>query len=900
MWNDLLLRLRSLFRRKNVEAELDDELRFHFENQVSKLVQSGLTPAEAQRRAQLNFGGMEQLKEEHRDARGVTFIETLLQDIRYGLRILGRTPVITCVAILSLALGIGANTAIFTMMDAVMLRLLPVRNPQELVQVRIRAPKSGTEMNGYFTNPLWEQLRDRQDVFSNAFAWSETRFDLAQGGAVQYANGLWASGGTFETLGLRPLAGRLLSAADDRRGCPGAAVISYAFWQDRYGGAEGAIGSNLSLDGHLFPIIGVAPRGFYGLTAGTKFDVAIPICAVAIFGRGSRLDGRSTWWLEIMGRLKPETVPQQVKARLEVLSQQVLAAAVPLDWEKTEQQEFLQRVLVGVLTPTGPSYLRQHMERPLYVLMAVVGLVLLIACANIATLMLARGMVREKEMATRRALGATRTRLIRQLLTECILLSSAGALLGMLFARWGNDVLLRYISTGRQTVFFDLSLNLRVLTFTAAIAVLTGILFGVLPAFRSTRVSLTSAMKGSRAVKSDRRMRFRPGKCMVASQIALSLVLLVSAGLFLRSMVKLATLDVGFDRNDVLLVNTNLKAAKVAPERRLEIYDEIEALLQKLPGAFSVGRSWRTPVTGYEWNEYVSVDSPSAPKGDDSLVYFNYVSPGYFVTLHTPLLAGRDFQASDSKTAPGVAVVNEVVARKFFPDANPVGKTFRVGSGNKEPGRTFQVVGLVKDSKYESLREATFPQAFFPISQMPGNDDSEYFEIRTATRPESLSAAVQNSVAQVSKGISLEFGTLAKQIDDSLVQDRLLATLSTFFGGLALLLAMIGLFGSLSYLVTQRQPEFGIRMALGAMPVSILRLVLREVATVLLIGMAAGLCLALATVRVLESLLFGMSTRDSLTLIAATLLLAVAALAAGYLPARRAMRIDPMDALRYE
>jgi putative ABC transport system permease protein len=894
------LRLRSLFQRPAVEQELDDELRDHLDQQIRQNIARGMTPQDARYAAQRAMGGIELQKEKCRDVRRMNFLEDLWQDLRYGLRILGRTPMITAVAILSLALGIGANTAIFSMMDAVLLRLLPVQNPQELVQLRIAAQKSGREANPYFTNPLWEHIRDHQDIFSRAFAWSEARFDLAQGGAVHYANGVWVSGGFFDGLGLHPAVGRLLSPADDERGCPGAAVLGYTFWRDQYGAQENAVGSTLSLNGHSFQVIGVAPRGFFGLEAGTKFDVAIPICAATIFNGKDYLDRRSTWWIRLMGRLKPGIEPEQLKARLRAFSPQVFAAALPLDWPKDEQQDFLRRMLVGQATPNGPSYLRRQMEKPLYVVTAVVALVLLIACANIAALMLARAAVREKEIAMRRALGASPMRLIRQLLTECILLSSAGALLGMLFARWGNAVLLRYMSTGGNEVFFDLSLNARVLAFTATVAVLTGVLFGVFPAFRSTRISLTSAMKGIRAAEGETQVRFRAGKWMVASQMALSLVVLVAAGLFLRSLVKLTTLDLGFDRQDVLVVNANLKTAKVAPERRLETYDQIEAALRAVPGTVSVGRSWRIPVTGYEWNQYVLLDRPGAPKGDDSLVYFNHISPGYFATLRTPLLAGRDFQPTDTKTSPPVTVVNETMARKFFPAANPVGKTFRIDNGERKGSTTFRIVGLVKDSKYESLREDTFPQAFFPISQIPGDDDTEYYEIRSAVRPQTQVSAVQQAVAHVNKGISLEFQTLAQRVDDSIVQDRLLAMLSGFFGALALLLAMVGLFGSLSYAVTQRNTEFGVRMALGAEPASILRLVLRDVALVLAAGVTVGVAVSLAGARLLQSLLFGLPARDTFTLLAAVGVLSAVALVAGYLPARRAMRVDPMVALRYE
>ena len=901
MFSDLLYRLRALFRRDSLEAEMNEELREHFARQVEKNLKAGMTREEAARRARMEFGGQEQLKEECRDARGVNLIETFGQDVRYGLRVLARTPVITSVAILSLALGIGANTAIFSLIDGLMLRMLPVERPQELVQLQIDSHRGGEPLNS-FTNPLWETLRDHQDVFSGAFAWGSTLFDLARGGAVHSARGMFVSGDYFRTLGVRPAAGRMLSVADDQRGCAGAAVISYGFWQEHFGGASDAIGREISLDDHSYQIIGVSQPGFYGTLVGVNYDVAIPICAAAQFdGARSRLDQRSWWWLRVMGRVKQETSPAQVKAKLEVLSPQVFSAVVPTNWDAQGQENFRKRTLTAEPAATGATYLRRQFGHPLNILMGVVGLVLLIACANIASLMLARAAARHKEIALRKALGASRPRLIRQLLTECVLLSVAGALLGVFFARWGETLLVRFISTGNDpVVFLDLSLDWRILGFTGVVTVGTGLLFGLLPAFRSTRVSLTSAMKGSQASEAEARIKFRAGKWVVASQVALSLVLLVASGLFVRSLVKLVTMDIGFDRNNVVLVTANLHTAKIAVEQQPAVFDDLERRLRALPGVTSASRSVLTPVSNRMWNNEIEVDTPNPPKGDDALVNFNYISPAYLETMRTALLAGRYFNDEDTKTAAPVAIINESVAKRFFPGANPMGKFFRV---HADPGQTavpIQVVGLVKDAKYDSLREDSSVTAYFPVSQVPDHAEGQTFELRTAIPASALMAPVQDAVAAVNKMIPLEFATLAKQVDDSLVQERLLATLSTFFGALALLLAMIGLYGALGYLVTQRQVEFGIRLALGAPPSSILRLVMRDVFFVLAGGVLGGVLLSLATVGVLQKMLFGLAARDTVTLVGSVAVLAGVALVAAYLPARRAMRVDPMVALRYE
>jgi putative ABC transport system permease protein len=896
----LINRLLALLKRDELENNLDDELKFHVEMKTREYVAEGMSPQDARAAALRQFGNVMRTKETARSAWSFPALESILQDIRYGLRQLRRNPGFTAVAVLTLGLGIGANTAIFSLIDAVMLRMLPVERSEELMQVQYGDPSWSGEGVG-FTNPLWEQVRDRQDVFSGVFAWGTEKFDLARGGAAHFADGIWVSGDFFNTLRLRPAAGRLISNADDQRDCRSVTVLSYGFWQDRYGMAHEAIGSTLSLNNHPFEVIGVAPPGFFGMNVGEKFDVAVPICSAAILdGKEGRLDSRSWWWLNLAGRLSPGTSRRQATARLKVLSPSIFAAAMPQDWSADMQRDFEKHTLAAAPGSTGLSGLRRQFKEPMLVLMAVVGLVLLIACANIAGLILTRAAARTREIAVRQALGAGRLRLIRQLLTECVLLSAAGAILGVLFANWGAAVLVHYISTWRNAVYLDLSLDGRVLGFTAAVAALSCILFGLSPALRSSKVSLVSAMQGNRAREGERPGRLRAHKWIVSSQLALSLVLLVGAGLLLRSFAKLATLDVGFDRNNVVLVRADLKTAKVPPERQLATFEQIEARLGALPGVGSVGRSVITPISGAGWNEAIRTDWSKALKGDDVLSWFNCVSPGYFQTLRIPLLAGRNFGSGDTKTSPPVAIINQTLARRFFPNLNPLGKTFRRDDAAGKPGPPIEVVGLVEDAQYTEVRAGREPTAFLPATQLPEMFQTETFELRTTIPPSALVRPVQAAVADVNKEVPLEFHTLAEQVSDSLVQERLLAVLSAFFGFLALVLAMVGLYGAISYMVTQRQAEFGIRMALGAPSRQIFRLVMVEVAAILATGILTGALIAFATTRVLQKLLFGLDARDPVTLAGAAVLLSAVAVIAGYFPARRATKVDPMVALRYE
>jgi putative ABC transport system permease protein len=846
-------------------------------------------------------------------------VQTLWQDLRFGLRILRNSPGFTAVAVLTLALGIGANTAIFSLIDAVMLRMLLVERPDELLQLKRQDPRyvgsasanplsflwSGGASPA-FSNPLWEQVRDQQDVFSGVFAWSNAQFDLARGGTIEPADGSFVSGDFFTTLGLRPAAGRLIAGSDDYRGCPPVALLSYGFWQGHYGGASSAVGKTLSLDDHPFEIVGVAPPGFYGMDVGRESEVFVPICTGEIL-RVVSLEARSLWWLNVAGRIKPGISRAQMSARLEVLSPRIFTAALPQYWPADQQRSFVEEKLVATSAATGTSVaLRQQFNQPLQVLMAIVGLVLLIACANVASLMLTRGVAREKEIAVRRALGASRWRLIKQLLTECMLISLMGAIVGFLFARWGTVLLIRSISIhnfyalGNVPVLLDLSLDGRVLGFTAAVAILTAALFGILPALRSTGVSLTSAMTGSRTVEFDRPARFRSRKLIVASQVAFSLALLVAAGLLLRSFAKLATLDPGFDPKNVLIVYPNLWQAKIPRDRRPTTLDQIQNRLRALPGVLSASRSSVTPAEVSYGAHNVHTEWSKGFTDVESLSMSVNVSPEYFRTLRMQFVAGRDFNGGDTATSPMVAIIDQTAARRFFPDLDPVGRTFWIDGVAEQPGPPIEVVGIVRDAKYQSLREQIHPTVFFPATQAPDLILADAFELRTAVRPTALISSVQAAVASVNSAIPLEFHTLAQQVSDSMVQERLLAQLSGFFGSLALMLALIGLYGTVSYLVAQRQREFGIRMALGAEPGSILQLIMRDVFSVVAVGLLAGIAISLAATRLLQQLLFRIGPRDTVTLVVAVAALSIVALVAGYLPGRRATKIEPMEALRYE
>jgi len=903
MWRNLKSGLEGLLRKEQVEREMHEELGEFLEAAARAKMRGGMSRAEAARAARLEMGGVEAVKENVRAASWESRIETVWSDLRFGARLLRFNPMFAGAAILSLALGIGANTAIFQLIDAVRLRTLPVKNAQEIARVAIdhRNGASGNFSTRYpdLTYAMWEQIRGQQQGFSDVFAWGPSLFNIAPGGEVHNVQGLWVSGDFFQTLGVQPALGRLFTAEDDQPGCgsPGAA-ISYSLWQREYGGERAVLGRTITVNRHPFLIIGVAPADFYGVEVGRYFDVAVPLCAEPIInGEDSQLKSRSGWWLSVMGRLKPGWSAERAAAQLRAISPGVFEATLPPDFNPSLAKHFLQYRLGVFPADSGLSDLRKDYEKPLWLLLALAGLVLLIASANLANLMLARASAREKEMAMRMAVGAGRGRLIRQLLAESLLLAGIGAGLGALLAPNLSRALVASLSTQHDPLFVELRTDWRVLGFTTALAGLTCLLFGLAPALRATRVAPGLALKDGGRGSTQGRSRFALRRILVVSQIALSLLLLVGALLFARSLNNLAGLDAGFRQSGILVTDIDFTPLNLAKQARLAFSNNLLKRVRAIPGVDVAAIAAVVPLSGNGINQDIFWGDAGEPEGEAPVATINRVSPGFFETLQTRMLNGRDFDEHDAANSPKVAVVNETFAKKFANGANPVGMKFRIRS-LETVSTPYEVIALVKDTKYGELRENFRPIAYLAIAQFDHPDTDAQILMRSNAPLTKLMSAVKSAANEVNPNMDISFVTFHKMIEDGLLRDRLMARLSGFFGLLAVVLAVIGLYGVISYMVARRRSEIAIRVALGARRESIVKLVMGEAGVLLGVGLVIGTVLALAGGKAAASLLFGLKPWDVATFVLALGLLALVATAASLLPAARAARSDPMVALR--
>jgi predicted permease len=898
------------------EAEIVEELTQHLDDAYEDELANGLSPQEAERvaLASLRDGALTaNLRPIMTSARPAftpgragsgPFLASIWQDLRFSGRLLRLSPMFAVIAILSLALGIGANTAIFQLLDAVRLRSLPVQDPQELVDIRIVDNPYGRTGNfvsdsPQLTNAIWEQLRDKQQAFSAVAAWGLDRLNLRKGGEAQYADVLWVSGGFFDTLGVRPMLGRLISGIDDVRGCasPGA-VISYSFWQAQFGGDASVLGRKVTLEGHPFEIIGVTPASFFGVEVGRKFDVALPVCVDPIIsGDTPRLNNPATWWLASIGRLKPGWTAERASVQLAAISPGIFDATLPPDYDPIDRQHYLGFKLGTISAAAGVSALRKGYETPLWLLMGISALVLLIACANLANLMMARASTRQREMAVRVALGASRSRLIRQVLAESLLLAILGSVCGAILAQGLSRFLVAFLSTQSITLFLNLRTDWRVLAFTGGLAILTCLLFGLAPAIQASHTAPGEAMKANGRGLTAARQRFGLRRALVVAQVALSLVLLVGALLFVQTLQNLSTLDAGFQQNHLLISDVDLSHLQIPMAQRLAFKQELLTRLRTIPGITSVAHVAIVPVSGGGWNDNVNVKGSDAQR---RISNFNRISPQYFQTMGTSLIAGRDFLETDTASSPRVAIVNQKFARSFFGGANPIGRTFGVIQGGGKPDELYEVVGLVKNTKYSSLREEFTPIAFLSAEQDEHPDLEAQFVIRSDEPPLEIVSSVKTILAEINPAMVVKFRVFKTTVREGLLRERLMATLSGFFGALAAVLAMIGLYGVISYMVIRRTNEIGVRMALGARPRGILTMVLREAASLLGIGLAIGTVLAVLGAMVARGLLFGLRPSDPKTVLMAITMLAVVAMAASYFPARWAASVNPIAALRDE
>jgi putative ABC transport system permease protein len=889
-----LVRARADREWRELSTEVVDELACHLADLHAAAIDRGAADDEAHRIAldTLNSASFLELSKRPRARRGVGYGH----DVRIALRQLIATPVVTTIAVLSLALGIGANTAIFSLINSLSLRALPVKDPHQLAILTDDAPNATDS----WTYPIWRHVHQRVDLFESAFAWDAQRINLADGGVAEFADGIWTTAGMFDTLGVAPLAGRTFTEDDDRSG-GGAdgpvAVISYAFWQRRFGGAADAIGRRLTLERIPFTIVGVMPPDFFGPDVGRRFDVVLPIGMVTTVRPERSLDHSDWWWLSIMVRLKDGVSVRQATDALRAVQPQIRQATLP-NWAAADLAQYLSDRFTFVAAATGNSPLRARYERPLVTIMVVVVLVLLIACANIANLLLARATARRHEWSIRLALGASRWRLVRLLLTESLLLSALGAGVGFLVARWGSQLLVAQLSTQTNTVFLDLSVDWRVLAFTTGSTVITALLFGVAPAFRAAGIAPMEAIKehGRGAWGETGRVSF--ANALVVGQIALSVILVVAAALFLRTFTKLATLDLGFEASRVLVVTMSAERAPIDRAQRLAVYERARQAVAELPGVQSAALSLVTPVSGNNWGNRLEVSGGVALTDSRRSVLRNLVSTGFFDTYGQRLVAGRAFTNGDRDGSPPVAVVNQAFARRFLNGANPIGHTLRrFPVQPDEP--SLEIVGVVGDAVYRRLRDPVPPTVYSSATQSADVPTTEFnLSVRAAGSPALLTRSIADAIAVVNKDLALTFRPLSDQIGASLTQERIVAMLAGFFGALALLLAGLGLYGVTSYAVSRRRAEIGIRMALGADAAGVVRLVLSRVSILVGTGVAIGAAVSLWASQFVATLLYGLEPRDPITLAGSAAVLATVGGLAGWLPAHRASRIDPAEVLR--
>ena len=903
--------LKYIFRQLNrslAERELEDEIRAHLENEIQQMVDRGMSPVEARRAAIRAFGSVALSKERSRKMWGFHSFEIFFQDIKYGARMLIANRVFTAVAVLSLALGIGANTAIFSLVNAVLLKTLPVKQPDQLVLFRWQSGpnmlagsinggldmRGGKKSSSSFSYPTFRYISDTNSVLSDAIAFAQLeQLSVGINGQAEIASGQIVSGRYYDALGVDPILGRLITAQDDAAGATPVAVISYAYWERRFGRDQAIVGKIINLNRVPFTIIGVTPARFLGtLDVDASSDISVPMAVQnQVMSSGPILQETSNWWVHIIGRLKPGVSTEQAQGNLDTVFLQIITA----DQASIKDKDIPQLVLLP--GSHGISSARESYIEPLSMLMGVVGLVLLIACANVANLLLARASSRQKEIAVRLALGASRGRLIRMLLTESMMLAIIGGSIGLFFATLSQGLLVDLMSQGRAKLAIDTTLDFRMLLFTGAVTLLTGLLFGIAPAFRATRVDLTPSLKDS-DVRAGR-SRFALGKLLVVVQVGLSTLLLIGSGLFIRTLLNLKNVDTGFNSENVLLFRIDPTLNGYRAERLANLYDQIVERIQSTPGVRSVTMSRHMLLSGSGMIDKMSVPGFTS-EGKLPYTYVQRVRDNFFDTMEIAVIAGRGFNVHDVENSQKVAIINEAAARYYFGNENPIGKRFDFG--DKPGAGTIEIVGLTKNTQYADMRGGITPMtAYIPYTQNITRLGQMAFEVRTAGDPHAIAPAVREAVRSIDKDLPLfEMKTQQEQIAQSMAQETFFARLSSLFGLLALILACVGLYGVMSYGVARRTKEMGIRMALGARRQKIIWLVLKESLLLIAIGIAIGLPAAYALTRLAASMLFGLEATDPATFAGVAIILTTVALLSCYLPARRATKIDPMIALRYE